>query len=228
MTRSNRLWTIGTVTIMAVLLIAGWFLGAQPLLASAAAADAERSAVETQNVAHQAQIAQLVTEKKQLPTLLKDFATLDASIPSTSDTSSFITGLNSLAIGAGVQITGITVGDPQAYTIPASAQVAAPSTDSVAPTPAATAAPEPVATGPQAPTATTNPLITPANFVGIQVAVSVAGQYDAVLAFTKGLQSGDRLFLVTGFASDRSLDNPDANFVTATVSGYIYVLRQVG
>ena len=225
MTGSNRLWTIGTVTIMAVLLLAGWFLGAQPFLAAAAAADGERSTVEAQNVAHQAQIAQLLTENKQLPSLEKDFTALNASIPSSSDTSSFITGLNSLAIGAGVQITGITVGNPQAYTIPASAQAAAPSTD---PTPTATAAPAPVVTGPQAPPATTNPLITPANFVGIQVAVSVAGQYDSVLAFSKGLQSGDRLFLVTGFISNRSLDNPEANFVTATVTGYIYVLKQNG
>jgi Tfp pilus assembly protein PilO len=226
MTGNNRLWTIGTVTIMAVLLIAGWFLGAQPLLANASAADAERSSVEAQNVAHEARIAQLLIENKQLPSLEKDFAALDASIPSSSDTSSFISGLNSLAIGAGVQITGITVGNPQAYTVPSSAQVAAPSTDAAAPAPSA--APAPVVTGPQAPTATTNALITPANFVGIQVAVSVAGQYDAVLAFTKGLQSGGRLFLVTGFTSNRSLDNPDANVVTSTVTGYIYVLRQAG
>lgn len=229
MTRNNRLFAIGSVTLMIALVVAGWFLAAQPFIDAAAAADTERAAVDSQNQTHQAQISQLVNEKKQLPALKSQLLALNSSIPSSSDTSGFITALNALAVSTGVQITGITIGDPQAYTVPVSASKAAPtSTSTPTPAPTATAAPAPVAAAPAAPSAVTNPLITPANFVGILVGVDVAGPNEAVLAFTKGLQSGSRLFLVTGYASNRVVDNPDPSAVTAHVSGYIYVIKSAG
>lgn len=221
MTRNNRLWVIGTVTVMIIALVAGWFLGVEPNLAAAAADDTERAGIEAQNTAQQAQIVRLTEESKNIDSIQKDYRALQKSIPSSPSTAAFITGLDGLAASTGVQVTGITVSESQAYTVPQSAAAAAP-TDAATPDPAATEAPAPSA--PVGYVAATSPLITPENFVGIRVGVDLKGSYQAVLTFVKGLQSGSRLVLVTGFTSTANADDPTA--VTAHVDGLIYVLHQ--
>lgn len=224
MTQSNRLWVIGTVTLMLVVLVAGWFLGAQPLVAAAEAADAERSTVDAQNASTQAELVQLEADNAKLPQLEKEYGVLQDSIPGSADTSPFINGLDALAASAGVKVVGFTVAEPAAYTVPASA--IAPVVDpNATPDPAATAAP----TGPAAPvagyTVVTNPLITPENFVGIEVSIGVHGQYGSVLNFIDGLQTAKRLFLVTGILSAKDADSGSENVVSARVTGLIYVLK---
>lgn len=235
MTQSNRLWAIGSITAIVAIFLAGWFLAAQPLIASAQAADAERSSVDAQNAINEAAIAQLTIDNKKLSQLQKDYEVLTASIPSSSDTSAFITGLNTLAVRSAVQIAGITISPPKAYTVPISG--AAPiAPDATSGTATATAPPvAPVA--PSGPVATTSPLITPDNFVGILVTVGLNGDYDAVLTFVKGLQADGRLFLVTGFSSAKDVNAgagvddqsgqvaTGSNMVSAKITGYIYVIK---
>ncbi len=223
MTQSNRLWVIGSVTLMLVVLVAGWFLGAQPLVAAAEAADAERFTVDAQNASSQAEIAQLEADNAKLPELEKEYAGLQDSIPGSADTSPFINGLDALAASAGVTVIGFTVAEPAAYTVPASAAAPAPDPNAT-PDPAATGAPAPAvpATGY---TVVTNPLITPDNFVGIEVTIGVHGPYSSVLNFVDGLQTGKRLFLVTGILSAKDADSGSENVVAAKVTGLIYVLK---
>lgn len=241
MTQNNRIWMIGTITVMLVIVVAGWFLGAQPFIAAAATADTQTADVTAQNVAQAAEIAQLTTEMKQLPQLKKDYETLQSSIPATSNTGDFIKGLDALATAAGVQIVGFTVGDPLAYTIPASVAAAAAATAPAAsPAPNATPTPAPPVVVSTAPEVATNPLITPDNFVGIEVVIDVSGQNANVLNFIKGLQSGARLYLVTAITTTRDVAvavgmNPDGqavaadpNAVTTHVTGYIYVIKNEG
>lgn len=216
----NRLWVIGSVTVMAVLVLAGWFLGAQPLLASAATADLERSGIDSQNAAQQAALTQLAADNDKLPELEKTYKALLQSIPSTSSTSGFIKGLDGLAAASGVTLDGFTIGSTQAYTVPASGAVVVPD-PSATPDPNAPVA-DPVPVGA---VAVTNSLITPANFVGITVGIDVTGQYEAALSFIKGLQSGERLFLVTAITTTTLADAGD-NAVSAHIDGMIYVLKQ--
>jgi len=222
---TNRIWTIGSITLIILLLAGGWFLGAQPFMAAAAAADSERASVEQQNAVHQASIAALAQENENLASIQADYAGMQKSIPGTTDSSAFIKGLDLLAADAGVQISGITVGAPTAYTVPASAAAAAAaSAETSSPDPASTEAPAaPIAVGS---VAVTNPLITPENFVGVQVGVTVTGEYDAVLSFVNGLQTGARLFLVTSFDSARNVEADSAGEVTAQIDGLIYVLKK--
>ncbi len=222
MISSNRLWTIGAVTVMAILLLAGWFLGAQPLLGAAAAADEERAGIDAQNTAQQAEIGRLTEENKDLDAVQAEYKDLLTSIPSSPNTAAFIQGLDGLAASTGVQVTGITVSESIAYTVPASAAVVPTPTDGATPAPTATAAPVPVA--PVGNIAATSPLITPDNFVGIKVGVDLKGGYQQVLTFVKGLQTGKRLVLVTGFISTSNPD--DSSVVTAHIDGQIYVLKQ--
>ena len=227
MSQSNRLWALGSVGAMIVLLLAGWFVGAQPALTAAALADQERQNVEAQNAAQLLELAQLADLRANQDELDDEYRTLRRSIPSTPGTSAFIDGLDALALKAGVTITGFTVADPLAYTVPASAATApvTESTESGDPT-EVPADPSLTTTAP--PMAVTNPLITPDNFVGVLVGIDVVGQYDAVLSFIDGLQTGKRLFLVTAIESDRAADVESAakNIVAARVSGFIYVLEQ--
>lgn len=220
MSQNNRLWAIGSVTVMVALLLAGWFLGAQPALAAAANAELERQTVQAQNDAQRLELARLAELRQDQDEIEKTYDELREAIPATADTAAFIDGLDVLAVDAGVTITGFTVGDPLAYTVPQSAvpAVSDPNAD-----PNAEPAP-PTTTTPSAPVAVTSPLITPDNFVGVLVGVDVAGPYSSVLAFIEGLQSDTRLFLVTGITSDRDVDSGDANVVSARVSGFIYVL----
>lgn len=222
MISSNRLWTIGAVTAMIILLVAGWFLGAQPFITAAAAADTERAGIESQNAAQEGEIARLTEENKDIAKIQAEYKDLLTSIPSSSNSAAFIQGLNGLASSSGVQVTGITVSDSMAYTVPASAVVVPTPTDGATPAPESTEAPVP--TVPTGSVAATSPLITPENFVGIKVGVDLKGGYPQVLAFVKGLQSGKRLVLVTGFTSTASADNPGV--VTAHIDGMIYVIKQ--
>jgi len=222
MITSSRLWTIGAVTAMIILLVAGWFLGAQPFLAAAAVADEERVGIDAQNTAQQAEILRLTEENDDLPAIQDEYKKLSASIPSSSNTAAFIQGLDGLAASTGVQVIGITVSESLAYTVPASAAVVDPPADSAEPAPASTAAPVPAI--PTGSVAAVSPLITPGNFVGIKVGVDLKGGYQQVLAFVDGLQTGSRLVLVTGFTSDVNADDP--NVVTARIDGMIYVLKK--
>ncbi len=222
MSGNNRLWIIGSVTVMVIVLVAGWLLGVQPLLGAAAAADTERVGIEAQNAAQQAEIARLTEENKDLSSIEAEYSTLQKSIPASPNTAAFIQSLDGLAASTGVQVTGITVSDSQAYTVPASAVAAATPTDTATPSPQSTEAPAP--TIPTGYIPSTSPLITPANFVGIEVGVELKGSYQAVLSFVKGLQSGDRLVLVTGFTSTTSAEDPSQ--VSAHVDGLIYVIKQ--
>lgn len=227
MTQGNRFWAIGSVTLMIVLVLAGWFIGAQPLLSAAATADATRIQVESQNAANQAIINQLALDNENLPALAAEYQELQQSIPGSAGTSAFIDGLDSLANNAGVTVTGFTVGNPKPYTVPASAATVPTPTTTTAPSAGATAAPV-VPVAPVGSVAVTSPLITPDNFVGIDISVDVHGPYVAVLDFIKGLQGDGRLFLVTGIVSAKDADSGDDNVVSAKVSGLIYVIKPAG
>ena len=217
MTQGNRLWVAACATIMIVLVAAGWFLGLQPALAAAAEADTQRSTVESQIASQQATISALEAEQRKLPALKKEYALLQKSVPGEADTSAFITDLDALAVAAGVQILGFTVADPVAYTVPSSAIAPVATTDATT-DPAAPVAPQP--TGPTPAPVVTSPLITPDNFVIIEMGIDIGGTYEAFLSFVKGLQSGDRLFLVTGMTSTAQTDGT----VRGHVSGVIYVV----
>lgn len=218
---STRIWMIGSVTVMIIALIAGWFLGVEPNLTAAAASDTERSGIEAQNTAKQAEIAALTKENENLATIEDEYKQLQRSIPSSSDPAAFISGIDVLAASTGVHVKGITVGASQVYTVPQSAVPAPVPTDPATPAPSSTTPPVPVT--PVGSVAATSPLITPANFVGIPVSVEVTGSYQAFLAFVKGLQSGTRLMLVTEL---NSVVNADDSDVTAHADGMIYVLKQ--
>lgn len=218
----NRVWTIGSVLAMVVLVAAGFFFGVQPQLAAAAAADADRAGVAATNAGHEAVLARLKDDFRDLDRLRDQSRSLARSVPTGTAMPAFFRQIDRLTAGTEVRLTGLTVADPLAYT----PVVAAPTTvvdPNVVVDPNAVAAPAPISTAGVPPVA--NARITAANFAAMAVTLSITGSFDQVLEFVNGLQSGDRLFLVSAVNTKDSARVPGN--VDATISGLVYSLVPV-
>jgi hypothetical protein len=104
---------------------------------------------------------------------------------------------------------------------------AAPAASGSTPTPTPTAAPS-AAAAPLDPKAgvppVTNSKITAINFASLAVQVTVTGTYENALDFVNGLQTGQRLFLVSGLNTAPLEGENSSRVVTATISGLVYAL----
>lgn len=230
----NRLWVIGSVLVMCAILALGFVLGIQPQLQAAAAAQSERATVEATNAQHATVLAQLKEDFAGIDDVRAALVPLNLSVPSGTEMPAFVNQLSELAAQSQVTLTAIRVEDAQAY-----APVVAPTVaDPVATAPAAdagttaeSATAEPAAAAPVA-TAGVPPFvdsrITAANFASLGVQLQVTGDYNRVLDFVSGLQSGTRLFLVSNLGTTAAAGSTGApvadGTVDATISGLVYVL----
>ncbi len=213
--QQHRIISLASILVMLLIPVIGWFLVAQPQLAAAATADQQRVAMEAQIAASSAVVAQLKKDSENLPELNDDLDELRTSIPAGVDPSGYIDGLDALARLSHVSITTLTVSDPTAYS---------PAIDASAPAPTEGDDGEPVAApvDPDTnPSIVTSPLIDSSNFVAIPVTIEIAGEWAAVLAFVDGLQTSDRLFLVTTLDTAHGADGVT---FTATIGGFIWAI----
>lgn len=221
----NRIWTIGSVLAMVLILALGALLVVQPQLATAAVAEADRVAVEASNAGQATVLKQLRADFAEIDVLRDELAPLAASVPSGTAMPAFVNQLDGLASASQVTLAEITVADAVPYTPVVAPVVAAPtepgSTPSGSPAPDA----EPIA-----PTAGVPPVtsaqITAENFASLEVTIQVSGSYGNALNFVSGLQTGKRLFLVTGYstATSTGTDAVASTDVVATITGLVYVL----
>lgn len=201
----NRLWIIGSVLVMVALIALGWLLGIQPQLTATATAVEQRVAIEQVNAAHELSLAKLKEDFKEIDALNKELVTLSRSVPFGTDVPDYVDQLDALAKANNVTLKALTVADPTAYTlvapvVPVAPPTAPESTPSPTASPGATPAPVEPVPAPGAPPVT-NETITPQNFASLAVNITVAGNYSDVLNFVNGLQTGSRLFLVTGLST---------------------------
>jgi Tfp pilus assembly protein PilO len=218
----NRLWMLGSVLVMAAVLVLGVLLGIQPQLAAVTAADDARTSVEASNAGQAAVLAKLKSDFEGIGKLKADLVPLQASVPTGTEMPAFVNQLNSLAGTAQVTFTGMTVANAQPYTpmLPPVAPVAAGAATTPAPTPPPGAV-APLAASTAGVPPVTSPLITTGNFASMALQISVTGSYGNVLTFVNGLQTGKRLLLVSGLTTAPA-DTP--GIVKATISGLVYVL----
>ena len=220
----NRIWLFGSALVMVVVVALGVLLGIQPQLAAVAAAEADRASVEASNAGQSTVLTQLIADYAGIEALKAELAPLEASVPSGTRMSSFVTQLDGLAAATRVTFSGLTVADAVPYVSvaapvdPAAAAAAAdaPTNDSSAEAPAAPA----VSTAGVPPV--TSPQITTDNFASLAVDITVVGTYADTLTFVNGLQTGQRLVLVTGLAITPGEEGSDQ--VSAIISGLVYVL----
>src|SRR5690606_20502949 len=117
----------------------------------------------------------LKKEKDNLPSYEKRSGELRVAIPDDIEGADFIRSLNDLATATSVTIEQISINEVVRYTAPGK------SAD------ANEFAPDPV----------TDSRITADNFLIVPISMSVSGGWSEVLAFTHGVQAGNRLILVT-------------------------------
>lgn len=227
----NRLSLVVALAVSAVVLAGGWFLGVQPQLAMASANGTQQQTIDATNGKNRIELARLAKAFTTLDSTKAELSGLQASIPATTDTDPFVRSLYSHAEATDVRITSVTFADPKPYAPEASAAGApasGASSPSATPSPTATATPSaPVsaaAASPQAVVPHSDPEITGANFTVIGVDLSVDGSYDQALAFTKAVQGGDRLFLVSGIAAASTDELPPMDAQSWSLTGEIYVL----
>lgn len=232
MTR-NRLHLVVALVIGSVVLVGGFFLGVQPQLAAAAANRQQQASIEATNETYRSELARLAEQSKELPSKQQELATLEASVPSTPATAAFYKEIDAVASSSGVTVTGITTAWAAAYAPPVSTGTTGgvPASTGTSATPVPSGEPTAAApTSPVAPATKTDSRITGANFSTIAVSIDVSGSFAQALQFTKGVQSGERLFLVNGITSQQQETAADASAAptaggtTWTLSGFVYVL----
>lgn len=225
----NRIWDIGAILAMVAIVAAGWFLGIQPQLATAATADRSRVAAQLQNASNETMLASLKRDFSKIGALKIQLASLQDSVPENTGISALVTEFDSLAGARQVAVTAIRVADATVYSPPVAAVLTPAAGSTAGPNSTATPTPAPVApTAPIGALQVTNPKITAVNFVAIPVQLTITGQYPNVLDFVNGLQTGQRLFLVTSLSIKTAKGNAASPGFESSIGGLVYVLLQKG
>jgi len=193
----TQVWALITTVLGIAVIAAAWFLGVSPLLAAQSQAEAARATAASQNASIQSTIAVLKEQKDKIGDYEKRAGELEVAIPSDIESADFIRSLNDLATSTAVTITQISLSDAVSYVPPA----ATATNDEFAPTPVS------------------DSRITGENFLLVPVTLSVSGGWNEVLAFTHGIQTGNRLMLVTSVST-----TADEGTFTTTLAGAMYVL----
>lgn len=229
----QKLSLIGAALAAVVLIAGGWFVGVQPQLASASAADAQRGSIEATNAGNRDVLRKLEAEFRELGRSKAELAALRRSVPATADTAGFTREVQAAVTGAGVTMTSLTFGTAQAYA-PAGQTTAtsgaAPAASSSTPSPSSAPAPAATPSAPSTPAAPQpyqNGQITSSTFDLIPVSVAVdAASWAQALDFTKRMQHSDRLFLVDTLSQTAGeAKGPSQSW---SLSGYVYVVHAAG
>jgi hypothetical protein len=193
-------WVAGTVFGAIVILLAAWFLGISPTLASAQDTASQAQAQRDQNALLQVKIASLKKQFADLDKYKAELAGLQLQIPTGLKLADYKRQLNAIALAHSVTIVSIDV-SPSLAVVPAVPAGSAPAPDpSATPDPAATTDPatsdgtstDGTATGP------TGPKPIP-GFVQVPISLEIMATWANGVAFLQDLQAvTPRLFLVTG------------------------------
>ena len=168
-------WTAGAAGVCAVLLALTWFVLVGPKRAEAADLQEQAASARQANDAMQIRTAQLKTQFATLPQWQAELATLVEQMPPTADVPRFVRSLDALAESAGVRLDGVSPGAGESL----DAKPGAAGTSGSAPAPS---------TGGS----------TSLDVIAVPMTITVHGPYFKTVTFLKGLQSGERAFLVTG------------------------------
>jgi Tfp pilus assembly protein PilO len=115
-TRQDRVWLLGGVFAMIMLILGGWFLLISPQNAETEDAQDRVDAGTTEVSVLRRRAAVLKAETAQLPAYTAKLAANLRAMPTTSGVPDFLRQLQDSGAAVGVEITGINVGEPQQST----------------------------------------------------------------------------------------------------------------
>lgn len=229
---STKIWALVCGAAAALVLVAGWFVGVQPQVAAAAAADGSTREVESSNLTLEARLAALAKLGARQEAMTAEDRVVRKSVPTILKANMLIRRINELAPLNNVSIESIALGSAAPYTAPASATKSATvpaatgTTPAPSPSPSA-AASSPVPAAPAEPTAPllalTDPSVTAENFVTVPATLTVNGSKDDILVFSTALQNDERVFLLNKVGLSKT-EGTDA--YTGTLAGYVYTLKR--
>jgi Tfp pilus assembly protein PilO len=206
----TRTWVAGAIALALAIVVGGYLVGISPVMDQIAAANAQKTTIQTQNAVSSANLASLKTQFAGIGKLKSKLTALRKSVPELAGASSFLDELTALSATYGVTVTSLTLADASIYVDPtAVAAVPPPAADGS--TPAATTT---------APTPTAPSVATP-GLVLIPVALSVSGAFNNVRDFIGAVQTGSRLF----FISSTSLSIDSTGTASATLTGDVFSLQ---
>jgi type IV pilus assembly protein PilO len=168
-------WIAGAAGACAVLLASTWFVLVGPKRAEAADLRDQAASARQANDAMQIRTAQLKSQFASLPQRQAELATLIEQMPPTADVPRFVRSLDALAASAGVRLDGVSPGAGESL----DAKAGAAGTSGPVAAPAAGGS-------------------TSLAVVAVPMTITVHGPYFKTVTFLKGLQSGQRAFLVMG------------------------------
>ncbi|MGX5682072.1 hypothetical protein [Schumannella luteola] len=198
--KGNRLWLLGSVAAIVAILVVGWLLGISPRLAEASAAANEQINVDALNSVQTGEIATLRDQQENFEELEDEVDKLRAGIPESALTDTFSQAIADSAAASGATITKVAFAEPGAWGV-ATGPADAPVSES-----------EPGTESPPIPTAAEG-------VYTIAVTVELQGEAAAVLSVARQLQTGPRLFVVSGLSFDANQQN------TGVITGYLFVIR---
>jgi Tfp pilus assembly protein PilO len=204
-----RLWTLGAVGGVVVVLAAVWLLLVSPTLAAASTIRTEADSVQTSNDDRQATLVALKKDFENLSSLRADLADLRSAVPEGADVPAFLRQLQEAAAAHQVTLKGVSVQTPENVD-PVTGQAVVPGT---APAPTdQTDATDQAAAAPQT------------GLVQIPVSIEASGERANLDAFLSDVQQGmDRLVLVDS-VSEARVDQEGEPPYTDTLTGRLLVL----
>jgi Tfp pilus assembly protein PilO len=209
---NERLISGVIVVLILVVGVLGWLLGVSPILDQTNAAWAQRDTTARANTLTKQRIVTLQTQFANIDELQTKLDALRSSIPEGAAIPAFLAEINALCVQTGVVLTSVTINDAVIYVAP-----------SAEPAPGATPTPTPSASATQPSPAV--PADPGGQLVDIPVKVAVTGPYSAVMAFSGAMQTGTRLFLVTGFDTTDATDN---HTFSGELTGSVFALPLTG
>jgi Tfp pilus assembly protein PilO len=109
----DRIWLLGGVVTMIVLIAGGWFLLISPKNAQTDDARSRTADGTAELILLKRQAAMLKAENAKLPAYTAQLATNRQALPATSGVPDFMRQLQDSGTAVGVEISGISVGGPQ-------------------------------------------------------------------------------------------------------------------
>jgi Tfp pilus assembly protein PilO len=183
----TRIWVVGGLVVILVILGLGVLVGVKPQLDAAAALEADRANVEVVNAQHDATLRSLKEQFVRVDEIRSEVAVLRDAVPAQADLDSFTGELAALQSQYGVVIGSYTPGDPAMFVPAVELAEAVP------------------------------PSVNGTNFVTIPISLSVTGEREATLAFVDALQKGSRLVHVSNLSVAASAEGSTTVSITALV-----------
>ncbi len=213
-------WVAGAAGVCAALLVLTWFVLVGPKRAEAADLADQAASARQQNDSLQIRTAQLKAQFASLPQRQAELTTLVGQMPVTADVPRFVRTLDALAASSGVTLEGLTPGAGARLDAAAAPAGAAGATGAVGAT-GASGAPDAVGATGTASTPATAAGGTGGGLDVVQVpmTITVKGPYFATVTFLKGLQTGQRAFLVGGLQVA-----VEGKAVSLTIQGRVFAL----